>query len=147
MQADHMAKRAVGPNDYVRAHASGFVHLYLLANRLEYVAASMIDTYLLERSTATTLARLSQVSQGYLDISYRRKQEVVWTFLQYLRKEYERHCAESPIFRNQAVGSRFLLRALANSMEGSRSLQKDIEGEENLFSAPPNVELNESARR
>jgi GTPase SAR1 family protein len=147
VQADHMAKRAVGPDDYVRAHASGFVHLYLLANRLEYVAASVVYTYLLERNTAITLARLSQVSPGYLDISYHRKQEVVWTFLQYLRNEYERHCVESPIFRNQAVGSRFLLRAVTNSMEGSRSLQKDIENEEDLFGAPPNVGLSEPLRR
>jgi GTPase SAR1 family protein len=141
VQADHMAKRAVGPDDYVRAHASGFVHLHLLANRLEYVAASAVDTYLLERNAAVTLARLSQVSPGYSDISYSRKQEVVWTFLQYLKKEYERHCKESPIFQNQAAGSRFLLRAVANSIEGSRSLQKDIENEDDLFGAPPNVGL------
>jgi hypothetical protein len=147
IQADHMAKRAVGPDDYVRAHASGFVHLHLLANRLEYVAAAVVDTYLLERGAAITLARASQVSPGYSDISYGRKQEVVWKFSEYLRREYERHCEESPIFRNQAVGSRFLLRAVANSLEGSRSLQKDIENEEDLFGALPNVALNESLRQ
>jgi hypothetical protein len=110
------------------------------ANRLEYVAASVVDTYLLERSAATTLARLSQVSPGYSDISYRRKQETVWTFSEYLRNEYERHCEESPIFKNQADGSRFLLRAVANSM----ALQKDIENENDLFAAPPDVGLNYS---
>jgi hypothetical protein len=46
VQADHMAKRAIEPEDYVRAHASGFVHLYLLASRLEYVAAAVVDTYI-----------------------------------------------------------------------------------------------------
>ena len=138
-----MAKRAVGPNDFVRAHASGFVHLYLLANRLEYVVASVVDTYLLDRSTATTLARLSQVSPGYADVSYHRKQEIVWTFRQYLDREYERHCRESPIFRNQAVGSRFIVRAVASSMEGSRSLEKDIANEEDLFTALPKVGLSE----
>jgi hypothetical protein len=90
---------------------------------------------------------MSQVSPGYADIQYHRKQEIVWTFSQYLQREYERHCKESPIFRNQAVGSRFLLRSVTNSMEGSRSLQKDIESEEDLFGTPPTVELGEPLKR
>jgi hypothetical protein len=142
-----MTKRSVDPSDYIRAHAGGFVHLHLLSSRLEYVSAVIVDTYVTDRGVAAELARLSQVSPGYSDISFARKQEIIRRFLTYLQDEYERHSAEAALFRNQAVGSHFIIRAVTNSLESGRSLQRDIENEEELFGTPPAIAVDQSSSK
>jgi len=122
--ADHMRKRSLVPTDLVRAHASGFVHLRLLAGRAEYVSSVVPVTFMTDHRVAARLGRMWTINSGLSDIQVRRKQEIVHIFLEYLRDEYQRHCEESPIFENQAVGSRFLLRAVEGSIqEDRRSLE------------------------
>jgi hypothetical protein len=87
IQADHLAKRSVVASDFVRSHASAFVHLYLLCVRIEYLAAVVVDTYVLNRTVATELGRLALISSGYTDVSYPRKQEIVDRFSAYLQEE------------------------------------------------------------
>ncbi len=120
IQADHLRRRGLSRDDYIRAHASAFVHLRILADRIEYLAAILPVTYLADRNLADKVGSLSLISPGFTDPPLRRKQEATRLFLEYLRREYDRHCDESPIFGNQAAGSRFAVRAVQSSLESGR---------------------------
>ena len=57
------------------------------------------STFITDRGVAERLGRLASINTGFTDVQFRRKQEIVHIFLEYLRKEYARHCQESPSSR------------------------------------------------
>src|SRR6185437_3109684 len=87
IQADHMRRKGLGSEDFVRAHAAGFVHLRLLTSRMEYVAAIVPATFIVNGKLAARLGQLSQINAGHSDIQFRRKQEITHAFLEYLKDE------------------------------------------------------------
>jgi len=56
--ADHLGRTIIEPDDFVRAHASGFVHCRLLADNIHYLAGIVPSTYLNDR-------KLAEVWGGY----------------------------------------------------------------------------------
>jgi hypothetical protein len=116
--ADHMGRTTLSQDDFVRAHASGFVHARLLPENMHYMSGVIPSTFITDRGVAERLGRLASINAGFTDIQFRRKQEIVYIFLEYLRKEYDRHCHESPLYANQAVGSRGILRMVQNCLDG-----------------------------
>jgi len=116
--ADHLGKTHLDQDDFLRAHASGFVHARFLLENINYVAGIAPSLYVNDRDLAKNIGRLSVVSGGFTDIQFRRKKEIVFILSQYLKVEYDRHCAESPLFSNLANSSRFALRMIETSLQG-----------------------------
>jgi hypothetical protein len=114
--ADHMGKSWLNEKDYVRAHASGFVHARLLPEKIHYVAGIAPATYFNDRKKAEQIGRLANINPGFTDISFPRKKEMVFIVLEHLKNEYARHTEESPLFGQEAKGSRFLLRMIESSL-------------------------------
>jgi len=128
--ADHLGRTTIEPDDFVRAHASGFVHCRLLADNIHYLAGIVPSTYLNDRKLAERLGRLSQINPGFNDIQFGRKQEIVVLLHGYLSEEYNRHANEAPLFAEQAVGTRFLLRAVESSItRGTAALGGNFDAE------------------
>lgn len=122
--ADHQGRNTLAPDDFVRAHASGFVHTRLLVSNIHYLAAIAPATYMNDRRTAERIGRMSTVNQGFTDIQFARKREVVFSILEYLKSEYERQATEAPLFAQYADASRYLLRMIQTSLD-ARSVGLD----------------------
>ena len=116
--ADHFGKTHLDRDDFIRAHASGFVHARLLLENIHYVSGIATSLYVNDRDVAQRIGRLSIVNAGFTDIQFRRKKEIAFILLQYLKTEYDRHCSKSPLFSNLANSSRFALRMIETSLEG-----------------------------
>ncbi len=128
--ADHLGKTHLEQEDFVRAHASGFVHARLLLENIHYVSGMAVSLYLNDRDAARTIGQLSIVNAGFTDITFRKKKESAFLLLQYLKGEYDRHCIESPLFSNLAKSSRFALRMIETSLEGrSVGIGSGVQGE------------------
>jgi Type I restriction enzyme R protein N terminus (HSDR_N) len=115
--ADHMGKKSLKETDYVRAHASGFVHARLLVSNIHYISGIAPVTYLNDRKNAEQIGRLSAINTGFADTQFTRKKDIVFLLLQYMKEEYSRHCEESPLFDQHASGSRYLLRMIESSLD------------------------------
>jgi len=115
--ADHLGRT----NNRTRRFRQG-ARLWLLSiadfwrTNIHYLAGIVPSTYLNDRKLAERLGRLSQINPGFNDIQFGRKQEIVVLLHGYLSEEYNRHANEAPLFAEQAVGTRFLLRAVESSI-------------------------------
>jgi hypothetical protein len=115
--ADHMGKTSLKETDYVRAHASGFVHARLLVTNIHYISGIAPVTYLNDRRNAEQIGRLSAINTGFADTQFTRKKEIIFLLLHYMKEEHNRHCEESPLFDQHASGSRYLLRMIESNLD------------------------------
>lgn len=115
--ADRLGKTDLDAGDFVRAHASGFVHSRLLLENIHYISGFAPTTFINDRKTSEIIGRLSTVNAGFSDIQFARKREIAFTILDYLKKEYDRHCNDMPLFGNLAQSTRFLLRMVESSLD------------------------------
>jgi len=60
--ADHLGKTHLSEEDFLRAHASGFVHARLLLENIHYVAGIAPSLYLNDRNVARQIGRLAIVN-------------------------------------------------------------------------------------
>ncbi|MDR6513337.1 hypothetical protein J2792_004231 [Novosphingobium capsulatum] len=126
---DHFGKKALNEEDFVRAHASGFVHSRLLLENIHYVAGIAPVTYLNDRNVSEKIGRLSLVNAGFSDTQFPRKKEIGSLLLEYLKSEFNRQAEEAPLFANLATSSRFLIRMIESSLDVRfRELGTGIEG-------------------
>lgn len=115
--ADSMGRSSLKESDYVKAHASGFVHARLLVENIHYLSGVACVTFLNDRKKAELIGRLSIINPGYVDIQFAKKREIAFLLIEYMKDEYGRHCHESPLFAREASGSRYLMRMMESSLD------------------------------
>jgi hypothetical protein len=108
--ADHMRTAGLGIRDSVRVHASGFIHIRVLAARTDYIAAAALVTPVSNRGTADKVGRLWQITDPHKDIARKHKNAVVKLFLDYLQSHTRSLFRSMPLYKDDAPGSENLLR-------------------------------------
>lgn len=114
---DHLGKTRLGPTDFVRAHASGFVHARLLLENIHYVSGIAPVLWLNDRKVADQIGRLSQINPAFSDVQFARKKEIAFILLQHLKAEFDRHAHDAPLFANLASSSRFAIRMIESCLD------------------------------
>jgi hypothetical protein len=62
--------------DFVKIHASGYIHVHILLERLEYLASIVPSTEFFDRGVAERLSALWDIRSGTNDIGVMRKGEL-----------------------------------------------------------------------
>ena len=104
--ADHMNFSAVKPDDSVRIHASGFMHVRVLVGRLEYLYGVIPTTAIFERDAAERVAEYLRQESIRTHIAAFQKAKAVEIFCDYLARQ--RTMNKTPF--NENNGADYVLR-------------------------------------
>lgn len=129
VEADHMDTRAVTSSDSIKVSASGFIHLRILCERLEYLYGVLSVTPLADQGTADKIADYIVRENNYDRISLSQMAQAVDIFLQYMKSEHAQLKATFPEFGAPLSGASFVVRQVEGTLAHYR----------NPAFAPPNL--------
>ena len=96
ISADHMNLSGVGFEDSVRILPSGYIHIRILASRLEYLYGILPSTPIFESETARQLAEILKIEEARGDIAGYQKARAVDIFFRYLVRQKRSMSAPMP---------------------------------------------------
>ena len=128
--ADHMRITDLAFDDAIRLHASGFVHLRILCERIEYLASCALVTPLSNKQVAVTIAGDWQMEPGRNDTTQRKKVMAVRKFHRHLKNQYTELENSSAFFAENAEGSQYVLSSIQKALswrpQGKRHSQGQL---------------------
>jgi hypothetical protein len=133
IEADHMNSVSATLDDCVKVTASGYIHLRILCERLEYLYGVLTVTPISDSVAASKIADTINVEgQSNFVVSSSRKAGCVRAFRDYLKERFRVLSAAYPQFGAERSGAAFVLRkidsALAYFYDPSRNqnIQRDF---------------------
>jgi hypothetical protein len=118
--ADHMNFAKVEFDDSVRILASGFIHLRVLARRIEYLYGILPTTPLTNRAIADRLADVIRNESVRGGISSYQTVEPVELFLRYL--DEERQFLSNPFLESVETGRHYVLAGIKDALDRFRNV-------------------------
>ncbi len=109
IEADHMNFTHVDFDDAVRIEASGFIHVRVLAERLEYLYGVIGTTPISEAFTAKLLAEFLNKENVRGDLTADEKMRAVEILYKYLRHEKQRLKNRAPFVEAGETGASYVL--------------------------------------
>lgn len=129
--ADHYSFVDVRESDCVKIQASGFMHLRVLCERIEYLYGILTVTQISDMTTAVALAdSINRESQrGYC--TRRDQVSAVTKFSNYLKYEYARNRERNPFNDRDRSGAAYVIRLIENELRRAQSTQSPGRGPQN----------------
>lgn len=118
ISSDKMNFASVGYDDSVRILSSGFIHLRVLASRLEYLYSILVSTPITEPDTARDIAASTNAERQRGDLPKLQKIAAVEQFYAYLVRQFRE--SPSPIDREQNSGAAYVLRKISDCLVHSK---------------------------
>ena len=121
IEADHLNKIDVGSNDSVKITASGFIHLKILCERLEYIYGVLCTTPIADDKIAGQIADYVQ-REGQTDsISPHQMAACIDIFHSYLHNQHRLLSSNYPRFGEQRTGASFTLSQISSALDYFRN--------------------------
>jgi hypothetical protein len=114
IEADHMNFTRVAWNDCVRIQASGFIHVRVLSERLEYLYGIIATVPISDETTARVLQDFIKRENVRGDVSAHEKLRAVNVLYEYLKQQKLRH--ESPFLTVEESGASYVLERMASAI-------------------------------
>ena len=116
LEADHMNQAKVEFHDCVKVTASGFIHLRILCERMEYLYGVLTVTPIFDRTVARDIAEFlkRENQQGYQG-AYQQAR-CVELFLAYLKVQHGQLHAAFHEFGGIRTGSSFVIKQIENAL-------------------------------
>jgi hypothetical protein len=116
IEADHMNQTMVDFGDCVKVTASGFIHLRILCERMEYLYGVLTVTPIFDRAVAQEIAEFlkRENQQGYQG-AYQQAR-CVELFLGYLKAQHSQLHAAFHQFGGTRTGSSFVIKQIENTL-------------------------------
>ena len=129
--ADHYSFVDVRESDCVKIQASGFMHLRVLCERIEYLYGILTVTQISDMTTAIALAdSINRESQrGYC--TRRDQVSAVEKFSTYLKYEYARNRERNPFNDSDRSGAAYVIRLIENELRRAQTPQSLGRGPQN----------------
>jgi hypothetical protein len=118
ISADHMNLRGVGFGDSVHVLPSGYIHVRVLASRLEYLYGVLPATPIFEEDTARQLAEILKIEETRGDVGGYQKARAVDIFFRYLVRQKRSLCA--PLAIPSDTGSAYVLAKIEEALRHFR---------------------------
>jgi hypothetical protein len=120
INADHMNNLLVTADDCVKISASGYIHLRVLAERIEYLYNILPTTRIDDQETVDIIVDVVKRENTMLDVTMTTKIYVVRKFFNYLQKQALSLAKQSG--RNYSAtdtvsGSAYLLRQIVSALK------------------------------
>jgi hypothetical protein len=116
VEADHMNRSGVSGDDCVKVTASGFIHLRILCERIEYLYGVLSVTPIIDSGVANKIAQYLNRENQHDRISGHQMVQCVEEFLRYLKYRYSRLQAAYPEFGGERTGSAFILQQVEGAI-------------------------------
>jgi hypothetical protein len=107
--SDHMRSTEIAKDDFVRVHASGFIHARILSARVDYIAACALVTPIANRTLAEKIGQSWHIRDIYTDIRHKNKNEIAALFIRYLEGEIDKSRPQDASERALHLGSSSLI--------------------------------------
>jgi hypothetical protein len=117
--ADHMNFVSVGFDDSVRILASGFMHVRILAGRLEYLYGVIPTTPIFDKDVARQLAEFVKTESTRSRISAHQKVRAVEILYAYLLRQ--KKIDLTPFSNSASTGASYVLKHIAGALEHFRN--------------------------
>jgi hypothetical protein len=116
IEADHMDQTKVDFNDCVKVTASGFIHLRILCERMEYLYGILTVTPIFDRTVAQDIAEFlkRENQQGYQG-AYQQAR-CVELLLAYLKAQHTQLHAAFNEFGGVRTGSSFVIKQIESAL-------------------------------
>ena len=120
INADHMNSLSVTMTDCVKISASGYIHLRVLAERIEYLYNILPTTRIDDVETVDTIVDAVKRENTMLDISMNAKIHAVRKFFNYLQTQalnLAKQSGRTYSASNTSSGSAYLLRQIVSALK------------------------------
>ncbi|HLH98021.1 MAG TPA: hypothetical protein VKW08_23185 [Xanthobacteraceae bacterium] len=121
VEADHLNQTAVTFFDSIKITASGFMHIRVLCERLEYLCGVLSVTPISDIKTAQTLAEFIRTEDRFSQLSGFQQARAVEVFLEYLKKQYDLLRTAYPEFGEGRTGSLFVIQQIESALRFFRN--------------------------
>jgi hypothetical protein len=119
ISADHMNRRGVGFDDSVHILPSGYIHVRVLASRLEYLYGVLPATPIFEDDTARQVAEILKIEEARGDVGGHLKARAVDAFFRYLVRQKRTLC--TPLTVPPITGSSYVLAKIEEALRHFRN--------------------------
>jgi len=136
VQADNMSKLSVGMDDSVKISASGYVHLRILAERIEYLYGIIPTIPISDETVVAKLAGVISRENSIGDISARVKVDAVQDLYNFFRYQAAILAQQSGNIFDEAdanSGTAYILRQMKTGIDSFRNAQGNSTLEPNLL--------------
>jgi hypothetical protein len=116
IEADHMNFTRVDWNDCVRIQASGFIHVRVLSERLEYLYGVLTATPISDERTARMLQDFIKRENLRGDLSAHEKLRAVEILYQYLKQQKEHIKDHNPFVAVEETGASYVLERMGSAI-------------------------------
>jgi hypothetical protein len=111
-------------DDCVKVTASGYIHLRILCERMEYLYGVLTVTPISNAAAADQIAAcINQEAQAEF-ISAQRKAACVKVFANYLRARFRELSATYPAFGDERTGASFVIRKIESTLISSSEIRR-----------------------
>ena len=117
IEADHMNNIDVSADDSVKISASGFIHLRILSERLEYLYGIMSVTMVEDRKAISSIRDYINRENQYDRISPHHMAGCVQVFMDYLKNQYEYLRRSYPQFGGKETGACFVIDQIQRALD------------------------------
>jgi hypothetical protein len=133
IEADHMNQSKIELSDCVKVTASGFIHLRVLCERLEYLYGILTVTPISEQRVAEQIAESirRENQSGYLGAF--QVARCVEEFVKYLRREHSELSKAYPEFGGDRTGSSFVIRQIESAISYFKNPSSGSIGQANVL--------------
>lgn len=121
IEADHMGRSSLIFSDSVKITASGFIHLRVLCERLEYLYGVLTVTPVSESATAHLLAESLKVENQVGQLGGFQQARAVEEFLKYLKNQHVHLKTAYPEFGADRAGASFVIRQIESALRYFRN--------------------------
>ena len=129
--ADNFNFSAVGLDDCVKIQASGFVHLRILCERIEYLYGVIPVIPVADEETTATLAHYVNRENQQGSCSAKDKARAVQKLLEFLRREMARLREKNPFFEPTRSGAVYVLNSMENAIRRFHKVEQSAQAEQN----------------
>jgi hypothetical protein len=119
VNADHMNNIAVDQDDSIKISASGYIHLRVLAEQIEYLYNILPTTRIDDEETVDIIVDIVKRENTMLDVSLSAKVHAVRKFFNYLQRQaisLAKQSGRTYAATNTSSGSSYLLRQIVNAI-------------------------------
>ncbi len=119
ISADHMNLRGVGFDDSVHILPAGYIHVRILASRLEYLYGVLPTTPTFEADTARQLADILKIEEARGEVGGHQKVRAVDIFFRYLVRQ--KRLQRTPLTVSPETGSAYILAKIEEALRHFRN--------------------------
>ena len=117
IEADHMNQTKVDFDDSVKVNASGFIHLRILCERMEYLYGVLSVTPLSDDQVARRIGRFIQEENDRDGTAAGRMSRCIKVFLEYLRAQHRSLRTSFPGYNDGPTGASFVLQQVQGTLD------------------------------